>query len=827
MKRTVLIAAVVCLCISSAFAKPIDKDNALKAAKSFLVVRFPASDQDYIATATPKGRSALKPDQAVPVIVSGKVVGYVVDLQPKGFILFAADDQAPPVKIYSTDGSFENLPDGLKQVVKLELLEDSFAITSKARPNSSLVKSKRFAQHWDYLTSDQDQTEPFQTANPGVAILTTSWNQGDPYNYYAPAAPSGPAGKAYAGCVPAALAQILRHHRFPAAVKSNHSYIDSAGACIGTHSMNDAGLVPYAWANMPASISSSSSLAQKQAVGQLIYHCGVAVEANFEAGGTGATSSSIPGALVNYFSYTSAGYQMREGYTNTQWYNKIKSDIDNDQPVYYAMSDADSSVGHAVVCDGYRNGNEMHLNLGWSGYGNNWYNLDSVVAGGYTWTNHRAVFDIKPNVLNINLSASPSAGGTVSGAGMFTPGTSCTVTASPNIGYNFVNWTENGSQVSFSNTYTFTLIANRNLVANFTSGPVNYTLNVNSSGAQNVNISSTTAHDGTTNYSKTISSDTSVSLTAPLLVGNKIFTGWTGDIVSSDQTISFSMNSSKTLTANYAVQNFTLKVNSSGILGVNITSPTGHNGSTNYQKTVPMETIVTLTAPSTSGGLSFVGWTGDLNNTDRTISFPMNSDTTLIASYQPSHDSADLNADGMVDNKDLTIFSDQWLQLPAVPSADLLMDNWIDSRDFVIFAKYWLDIDPQKIVWVNIDDPGLSGHENFQGFIAKYETTNAQYCNFLNVALGSGDITVTNGTVFGAKGSNNAADFVGMKYFYTYPGNPQSQIEYSNNSFSVRMRDDYSMDSHPVVHDNMVWSHSFCQLLRLLFAYRMAMAGSS
>ena len=52
--------------------------------------------------------------------------------------------------------------------------------------------------------------------------------------------------------------------------------------------------------------------------------------------------------------------------------------------------------GHAVVCDGYQNGNEIHLNLGWSGSGNAWYNMDSVAHGGYTWTIHGAVFGITP-----------------------------------------------------------------------------------------------------------------------------------------------------------------------------------------------------------------------------------------------------------------------------------------------------------------------------------------------------------------------------------------------------------------------------------------------
>ena len=72
---------------------------------------------------------------------------------------------------------------------------------------------------------------------------------------------------------------------------------------------------------------------------------------------------------------------------------------------------------------------------------------------------------------SITVSASPSAGGTVSGGGMFPAGSSPTVTASANSGYTFANWTAGGSVVSSSANYTFTLNSDRMLVANFSVTP--------------------------------------------------------------------------------------------------------------------------------------------------------------------------------------------------------------------------------------------------------------------------------------------------------------------------------------------------------------------
>ena len=54
-----------------------------------------------------------------------------------------------------------------------------------------------------------------------------------------------------------------------------------------------------------------------------------------------------------------------------------------------------------------------------------------------------------------------------SDSGNFNHGETCVVTAIPNEGYGFVNWTENGAAVSSDASYTFTVDDNRDLVANF------------------------------------------------------------------------------------------------------------------------------------------------------------------------------------------------------------------------------------------------------------------------------------------------------------------------------------------------------------------------
>ena len=70
----------------------------------------------------------------------------------------------------------------------------------------------------------------------------------------------------------------------------------------------------------------------------------------------------------------------------------------------------------------------------------------------------------------VNVSASPDNGGNVTGGGTYEQGASCTVTALANKGYTFINWIEGGNVVSTDANYTFNVIGNRTLVANFTGG---------------------------------------------------------------------------------------------------------------------------------------------------------------------------------------------------------------------------------------------------------------------------------------------------------------------------------------------------------------------
>jgi hypothetical protein len=83
-------------------------------------------------------------------------------------------------------------------------------------------------------------------------------------------------------------------------------------------------------------------------------------------------------------------------------------------------------------------------------------------------TTRVATLVVNPKDYRLAVSASPTADGTVSGAGTFAEGSSVTVTATPTGNHSFVNWTQNTKVVSASASYTFTMpSANVTLTAHF------------------------------------------------------------------------------------------------------------------------------------------------------------------------------------------------------------------------------------------------------------------------------------------------------------------------------------------------------------------------
>ena len=213
----------------------------------------------------------------------------------------------------------------------------------------------------------------------------------------------------------------------------------------------------------------------------------------------------------------------------------------------------------------------------------------------------------------ISASANPSEGGTVSGAGEYDEGASCTVTATANPGYTFTNWTENGNVVSTNASYTFNVTDSRNLVANFSLNAYTITATANPSAG------------GTVSGAGEYNHGASCTLTATANTGYT-FANWTenGSVVSSDASYTFTVTGSHSLVANFTLNNYTITATANPTNGGTISGAGEYNHGASCTVTATVNT-----------GYSFANWTenGSVVSSDANYTFTVTSNRSLVANF--------------------------------------------------------------------------------------------------------------------------------------------------------------------------------------------------
>ena len=223
----------------------------------------------------------------------------------------------------------------------------------------------------------------------------------------------------------------------------------------------------------------------------------------------------------------------------------------------------------------------------------------------------------EPVMHTITLSVDPEGGGTASGGGSAEDGGTITVTASPSNGHEFVGWRENGSIVSSSASYTFTVTGDRSLTAVFVAVVPVYV----------VSVAVDPAGGGTVSGGGSYEQGKSVTLTQTAASGYR-FTGWynaSGALLSTNSTYTFTPASNISVTAKYAVipvYTITTSIDPAG-------GGTATGGGT-YQEGAS----VTVTA-SAADGYSFTAWkeNGTTVSTSASYTFTANGNRTLTAGF--------------------------------------------------------------------------------------------------------------------------------------------------------------------------------------------------
>ena len=316
--------------------------------------------------------------------------------------------------------------------------------------------------------------------------------------------------------------------------------------------------------------------------------------------GQQCTVTASPATGFTFLRWTENGTQVstNASYTFTVTGNRTLVAQFQAVPQNYNISvSANPSNGGTVTGGGtYQQGQSctVHATANTGYTFNNWTENGNVVStnANYTFTvtgNRTLVANFTLQQFNITATANPTNGGTVTGGGSYTYGQSCTLTASPAIGYTFVNWTKNGIQVSTIATYTFTVTESATYQANFQLQSFTITATANPTEGGSI------TGGGTYNYGQ------SCTLTATANEGYD-FVNWTenGNVVSNEAAYTFTVTGSRTLVANFELQTFDITATADPIEAANISGA----GSYNYGDEVTLTII-------RNEDWAFLNWTED------------------------------------------------------------------------------------------------------------------------------------------------------------------------------------------------------------------------
>ena len=401
----------------------------------------------------------------------------------------------------------------------------------------------------------------------------------------------------------------------------------------------------------------------------------------------------------------------------------------------------------------------------------------------------------------ITVSANPAEAGTVTGGGEFEETDEIAVKAVATEGYKFVNWTEGEEVVSTDAEYTFEVLADRALIANFEK--LTYTVTA-------------TATNGTVTGAGTYEHGAEVTLTATPAF-DYVFVNWTKseEVVSTENPLTITVAEDVTLEAIFAEVAET-EVEKPGVFSISAhktaTFATGnlqHNIGTGewrfakQQYQVVGEQNINLGDPAFSGWIDMLGWSnGEANNYGVNPSnvnelyagefvdwgTKMGEGWTTLSAEEWSYllntrqSAASLKQAAKIgDILGLLLFPDGWV-MPEGVVVKAEMDEYFEVNIYNYTLEQWTKLEQAGAIFLpaagrrtggygnkinynqveETDENNLNGgyyrHQDNTNIYCYYwtstineETKNVSYLHNI-VALGNDEYTIGNGAIWGEKG---------------------------------------------------------------------------
>jgi len=287
----------------------------------------------------------------------------------EGFIVVSSENKLQPILAYSYDGGFNNHDMHPGQQEMLKYYQDCIEFAAK----NDMQPATKDANEWaELLNYNPNNGIKQKTTSPNL-LQNINWNQDWPYNSQCPEDADGIHGHVPVGCVATAMLQVMKYYNWPESGEGSKYHSNWANGGYGNINISFANQT-YDWYSIPNEASSYVN----EELGKINYHAGVAVSMMYGPDGSGTFTDRVEIALKSYFKYSSSTKYVEKGnYSETEWKNIIKSQIDEGKPLVYSGNS--STTGHAWNCDGYED-DSFHMNWGWGGAGNGYYTLDNLTS---------------------------------------------------------------------------------------------------------------------------------------------------------------------------------------------------------------------------------------------------------------------------------------------------------------------------------------------------------------------------------------------------------------------------------------------------------------
>ncbi len=201
-------------------------------------------------------------------------------------------------------------------------------------------------------------------------LIETRWQQEAPFNNDVQ---KDDKGKPYlVGCVAITMTQIMRYYKYPAVGKGSNSY-----SMNGETLSADFSASPYQWDKMlPVYDKGKYTDEEAKAVSELMRQVGISVNMDYKPGFSSSYTMSAQNALINYFGYNpDMNRYTRNYYSEQEWMDMVYKKLSEKRSIYYSGNDSKWENGHAFVIDGYNAEGKVHVNWGWGGYQDGFFDI--------------------------------------------------------------------------------------------------------------------------------------------------------------------------------------------------------------------------------------------------------------------------------------------------------------------------------------------------------------------------------------------------------------------------------------------------------------------